>query len=153
MSYGIASGQTFDVDDLLYLDSNGLLTVAAAAGAAVGDVKLVGVSKGNAVRLLAAYGSGAECPVSVIVPGSSQILMPVGHTTAASAVIAASETDAPLTVPIARGATGIWYADKEHNGTNDRLIWVERDLAYPFSETFATHWWKFVHATSFVEAT
>lgn len=152
-SYVIKAAETFKVDDLVYLDSNGQLLIAAAASASVGNVKLLGRAAGNAAQLLTQYGSGAECPVHLIIPGSSEILMPVGHSTAASAVIAATDMDTPLTLPVARDANGIYYADKENNGTNDRVICMERHPEYAFSEMFGWFWWGFVHATTFMEGT
>lgn len=151
-SYPIKSGETFKPDDLVYLDANGELTVAAAASASVGNVKLAGLSKGYAADLLTQFGSGAECPVATPTP-TSEILLPVGHGTASSATVAANEMDTPLTVPIARDANGIWYADKENNGTNDRLLCAERHPAYAHGERFGWFWWKFIHGTTLLEGT
>lgn len=141
-SHKIKAGETFKVDELVYLDSNGELVAAAAAGNAVGAIKPAGFAKGNATPLLAAYGSGAECPVSR--PGyDAQFTLPVSHTTVASAVIARNETDAPITLPLLVSSTGVLCADKENNGTNDLVVWMDRDPAYDFGETFGVHWWSF----------
>lgn len=151
-NYPIKAAETFKPDDLVYLDSNGLLVAAAAASASVGNVKLLGFAAGDADRLLDQFGSGAECPVRIPTP-TSRFLMPVGHSTPASAVIAAADMDPPLTLPIARDANGIYYADKENNGTNDRVTCFERHPEYPFSETFGWFWWKFVHGSTLMEGT
>lgn len=151
-SYPIKAGEVFKPGDIVHLDSNGQLVLSAAAGASVGNVKILGVSAGDAAQLLTQFGSGAECPVHIPTP-TSTVLLPVGHSTAALAVIAATDMDTPLTLPIARDANGIYYADKENNGTNDRLLCYERAPEYPFSETFGWFRWKFVHGTTFAEGT
>ncbi len=147
----VTAAQTFKAGDFLIYDAAGTISIAAAASNDVGDVKIFGIAKGNAAQLLDMYGAGAECPIAVPTP-NSRVLLPVYHGTAASAVIAQTDMDTPLTVPL-RNQGGIWCANKQTNGANDRLLCLERHLQYPFSETFGWFWWKLIHGTTLAEGT
>lgn len=143
--YGVTAAQTFKVGDLVYLDSNGTLVIAAAASNDVGNVKIQGVALANAADILAnPSGNLAECPVACPTR-DAEIALQLYHSTAASAVYAASDQDAPITLPL-RNQAGVWVANVENDGTNDRVQLTSRHKQYPFSEQYGWFWFKFLSA-------
>lgn len=141
----VASGETFVKGDHVYLNTSGLLAIAAAADNDVGNVKTLGIADGNAADILAITDTGRrECPV--LVPESVEaghFLTQVYHSTLSSATVAASDMDAPLTLPL-RNAGGKWVANKETDGTNDRIVLVERHQKYAFGEAAGWFWAKYL---------
>lgn len=137
--YGVTSGQTFKAGDHVYLDTSGTLAIAATSGNDVGNIKLLGIAKAAAADVLAESGDFALCPVYVPVVGSGEFLTQLYHSTAASAVMAESDLDAPKAYPLSNQG-GRWVANVENDGTNDRVVIVERDLKYPYSETYGWFW-------------
>lgn len=152
--YGVTAAQTFKVGDHVYLDGSGTLAIAATSGNDVGNVKLVGIALANAADVLAESGDFALCPVKCPVVGSGEFLTQLYHSTAASAVLTAGGLDTPSAFPL-RNQGGLWVANVENDGTNDRVVITERSLEYPFSETYGWFWCAYTSAADdlFVSAT
>lgn len=150
--YGVTAAQTFKVGDHVYLDSSGTLAIAAAASNDVGNIKLLGIAMANAAQVLAKSGDEALCPVAVPVMGSGEFLTQLYHGTAASAVLAETAMDVPTTLPL-RNQGGLWVANVENNGTNDRVMILERDLKYPFSEQYGWFWASYMPTHLLANAT
>lgn len=139
--HGVTAAQTFVVGDHVYLDGSGTLAICAASGNDVGNIELLGIAAANAADILARTGDQALCPVSVPGPGA-EFLIQLYHGTAASAVLAASDMDAPPILPL-RNQGGIWVANVENDGTNDRIVITERHLHDAFSTQYGWFWCKY----------
>lgn len=139
--YGVTAAQTFVVGDHVYLDGSGTLAIAAVASADVGNIKTLGIAQANAVDILARSGDEALCPVSV--PSyDGEFLIQLYHSTAASAVLAATDMDAPPILPL-RNQAGIWVANVETDGTNDRVVITERHFHDAFSTQYGWFWARY----------
>lgn len=142
----VTAAQTFKVGDWVYLVDAGTLSIAAASGADVGAVKLYGRALANAADCLTLTGDLARCPVDVPGENGEFLVAVVGNDSTAS--LSAAEhiptTDGlPITLPL-RNRSGQWCANKTTNGTNDAVVLVERDLAYPYSETYGWFWARLI---------
>lgn len=137
--YPVTASQTFVVGDWVYLVS-GKLSIAATASNNVGNITLAGRALANAADVLAGTAGHYDvdgvwkCPIEV--PSDDmEHLFQVYHSTVASAVIADTDVDDPMGLPL-RNQAGQWVLDKEADGTNDRFTIVERvsdaDDTYPF---------------------
>lgn len=134
---GVTASQTFGVGDFVYLVAAGTASIAATASNDVGNVLVLGLARASAADCLA---SGRECPIWCPKPGAAAwFLLPLYHSTAASAVLAASDLDLPTTLPL-RNQAGQWCANKENDGTNDRVTIRERHLMWPYSEAAGWFW-------------
>lgn len=125
--YPEAASQTFKVGDWLYLVS-GKLTIAAAAGNDVGNIKLLGRAAAPATGVTDTY-----LPVE-IADENAIFSLPMYHGTAGSAVTAVTDigTDLPL-----RNQGGVWCVNKQNDGTNDRISVIEIDRSlYPVGEQY-----------------
>lgn len=134
-TFPITAAQTFKPGDWVYLTTAGALSIAAASGNDVGNIKLLGIARGDAAQLLLA---GVDCPVDMPQSGA-EFLTQLYHSTAASAVLAASDLDAPTTLPL-RNQGGRWVVNVENDNTNDRIQIVERHDQYPASEQYGWFW-------------
>lgn len=134
--YEVASGQTFVAGDFVYLDASSQLVIAAAPSAAVGDVRLF-IAQGNAADALNSDLATKLCGVIECRPGTEAMLQ-VYHATPASAVIAQTDTDTPLTLPLVN-IGGVWGLDIANDGSaNSRCIVLEKAPNEPWSEPAGT---------------
>lgn len=145
--FPITAGQTFKPGDFVYLVS-GAISICAAPSNDVGNIAPMGIVGGDAAQLLAYTNTVFDVPVHMPAGKNHRFLLPVYHSTAASAVIAA--TDLPITLPL-RNQGGIWCVNKETNGTNDRIIVLARHEEYPFSETYGWFWCAFKDGVQYQE--
>lgn len=136
--YGVTAGQTFVKGDWVYLVAAGTISIAAAAGNDVGNIKILGRAEANAADVLAQPTGRQLCPVAVP-SDSGEFLVQLYHSTAASAVLAETGMDAPTVLPL-RNQDGFWVANVENDGTNDRVVIVERHPKYAFSEQYGWFW-------------
>ena len=136
--YGVTAAQTFVVGDWVYLDSSGTLAICATASNDVGNIKILGRALANASDILALPSGVAVCPVS-IPSDDGEFIIQLYHSTAASAVMAETAMDVPTVLPL-RNQGGLWVADVETDGTNDRVVIVERHPKYPHSEQYGWFW-------------
>lgn len=140
--FGVTAAQTFKVGDHVYLDSSGTLAIAAAASNDVGNIKMLGIADANAVDILARTGDQATCPVKVPNSSNGLFLSQLYHGTPASAVLAETDMDAPITLPL-RNQAGIWVVNVQNDGTNDRIVVVERHLKTAFADQYQWFWCKY----------
>ena len=146
------AAQTYVPGDFVYLDSSGTLAIAAAASNDVGNIEILGISAHDAADVLALPSTPTDRRLgAVMVPAdnSSMFLSAVYHSTGASAVIAETDLDPQLTLPL-RNQAGLWLVNKENDGTNDRVLVVERHDKYPWSEQYGWFWCKLMEAGTFV---
>jgi len=139
----VTAAQTFKVGDWVYLTTAGTLSIAAASGADVGALKLYGRALANAADCLTLTGDQARCPVDVPGENGEFIVAVVANDSTSGLSLAdwmPSTDGLPITLPL-RNRSGQWCANVTTNGTNDMVVLVERDLAYPASETSYGWWW------------
>lgn len=147
--FPVTAGQTFKVEDWVYVTS-GALSIAATASNNVGNITLAGRALANAADVLAGtagiYDDGMwKCPVEV--PADDQeFLFQVYHSTVASATISDTELGNGTGLPL-RNQAGQWVLDKEADGTNDRFNIVER--VSPAADTYPFVWAKPIEANKF----
>lgn len=134
-TYPITAGQTFKAGDPVYLVAAGTLSICATSGNDVGNIQILGHAAGDAEWLLS---KGYDCEVMIPLSGFT-ILTQLYHSTAASAVLAAAAYDAPTTLPL-RNQGGRWVANVETDGTNDRLVILERHNQYLVTEQYTWVW-------------
>jgi hypothetical protein len=134
--YNITAGQTFKPGDPVYLDTNGTLAIAATSGNDVGNIKIVGISQGDATQLLL---EGLKCSVAIPTPSSRWLLTE-------------ANLDLGNTYPL-RNQGGIWCLNVENNGTNDRMTAMSFHDEYLPGTTYGWVYSKFMHGTTFGEAT
>lgn len=146
----VTASQTFKQGDFVQFADAGTVSIAATASNDVGNIRF-GIAGADAVPALA---DDVAIPVWIPTPRISQIALPVYHGTAASAVLAATDRATAagaygITLPL-RNQAGVWVANLENNGTNDRLIYVEPVSADQYSEQYGMHWWAVLDAGSLI---
>jgi hypothetical protein len=140
----VTASQTFKAGDWVLATTDGTLSIAAAASNDVGNVAVIGIAQADAADVLAdsdqfPYGCPVLCPDE-----SGEFVAAVYHGTAASAKLAATDIDpaaSTKTLPL-RNQGGQWVVNLENNGTNDRVVVMERHPAYPFDEVYGWFWCK-----------
>lgn len=152
LHYRPTAAQTYVPGDFVYLDSAGTLAIAAAASNDVGNIEILGISAHDAADVLALPSTPTERRLgAVMVPAddSAQFLAAVYHSTGASAVIAETDLDPQLTLPL-RNQGGLWVVNKENDGTNDRALVVSRHDKYGWSVQYGWFWCNLMPAGKFV---
>lgn len=138
----VTASQTFKTGDWVYKVAAGTLSICASSGNDVGAILPWGRAMADAADVLNNSGSFPYgCPVEVPAD-NGEFVVAVYHSTAASAVLAATDIDgaaSTITLPF-RNQGGQWVANKENNGTNDLLVIMERHPRYPFSEPYGWFW-------------
>ena len=141
--YKVTAAQTFKVGDWLYLDASGTLVVAAAAGANVGAVYLVGRALANAADVLAQSHPYNRCPVECP-SDDGEFLIQVSTTDAKTTLddttLLGGAAGALLTLPLRHTTAGQWTADKGADETNDVVVLTERALDYAVDDSEARPW-------------
>lgn len=151
-SYKPTAAQTYVPGDFVYLDSSGTLAIAATSGNNVGNIEVLGISAHDAADVLAFPSTPIERRNGVVAmpaDNGSQFLTQVYHGTAASAVIAETDLDPQLTLPL-RNQGGLWVIDISADNTNDRVLVVERHDRYPWSEQYGWFWGSLMPAGSWI---
>ena len=150
------AGQTYKVGDHLIMGTGGTLEIAAADTAAYDASGLdtyLGISGHDAVDVLALPSTPTERRLGMVqIPtdSSSQFLVAAYHGTPASAVIAATDLDVPLILPL-KNVGGTWVADVENDGTDDSIQILERHDKYPYSTAFGWFWATMTRAERFID--
>lgn len=150
--YRPTAAQTYVPGDFVYLDSSGTLAIAAAASNDVGNLEILGISAHDAADVLALPSTPIERRLgAVMVPAdnTAQFLTAVYHSTGASAVIAETDLDGQLTLPL-RNQAGLWVVNLENDGTNDRCLVVERHDRYAWSTQYGWFWVNLMPAGTWV---
>ena len=140
----VTAAQTFVAGDLVQFADAGTVSIAATASNDVGNIRW-GIALAGAADALT-----DDRSIPVAVPGDgAQILLPVYHGTAASAVLNATDRATAagaygIGLP-ARNQGGVWCANLENDGTNDCLTYVEPLDPTQYGEQYGLHWWAVHH--------
>lgn len=140
----VTAAQTFVAGDFVQFADAGTVSIAATASNDVGDIRW-GIALAGAADALT---DDRSIPVMIPGPGA-EILLPVYHGTAASATLAAADRATAagaygITLP-ARNQAGVWCANKENDGTNDCLTYVEPLDPTQYGEQYGLHWFAVHH--------
>lgn len=106
------AAQTYVAGDWLIWSGSGTVSIAAAAGNAVGATDLVGMSLHSAADVLALEDTKARRGPVLLPKASCNFVLPAGGNSAASAPSAATisltDLDASTTYDLVRATTGAW---------------------------------------------